>query len=134
MCNYVYDFGDDTLNYLYGENRLLYLYDFGYIDYPLYKCLSLIKGYKGYNTGITYKSDIRYSHKELIKGLLTNVLLWYKRSKIRLKHNAKKYLLQAIKDNTTVNKCNNTENYYKNTYVYIPRKNNEQYKKRVLSA
>lgn len=134
MQNYSYDFGNDFLNDLYACNRLQYLYDFGYIDYALFKSISLIKSYKGYATNMTYKSDIRFTHRELIKHLLSNVLMWYKRSKINLKHDTKKHLLNVIKDIIKINEFNNSKDYFENTYIYIPRKNNMQYKQNVLSA
>lgn len=127
-------YNNDFITWLYSNNRLLKLYDDGVIDYSLYKALSFIKGYKGYYTDLTKRSDKNYTDKSLLKHLLSNVLLFYKRSNIRLNHSMKKAIYDYMIDITSMNRnnFNNSIEYIKNR-TYVPMLRNNEYKKAILA-
>ena len=126
-------YNNDFITWLYSNNRLLKLYDDKIIDFPLYKALSYIKGYRGYITDITIRGDKRYSDRELLKHLFSNVYLWYKRSNIRLNHDTKKNIYLYMSSITTMNRNNFSNGLkYINSRNYIPKQRHQEYVQALL--
>ena len=126
---------EDILNDIRENNRLYRLYSNKIIDYALYRGLNLISSYTGYNTDLTYNSDIKYTKKELYKHLKSNVMLWLRRSNIILKYDTLKKIIQCIKlvTNNDNKRGNSLKQYYRNKYNYVPRQRVSNYNMAVVS-